>query len=173
MNLVLRSLNEDDSEAFNEGLRLFSDMEPAWYSFTWKDDMTHVEHLRILKNKFEGKNLNPGFVRDSMLYAFVDGKIVGRSSIRHELNDHLNKLGGHIGYAVATPYRNKGYATEILKQSLDYCKSVLKLERVLITCDDDNVGSIKTIERNGGVFENKILNDGKTTYTNRYWIRLT
>jgi predicted acetyltransferase len=36
-----------------------------------------------------------------------------------------------------------------------------------LTCDDSNLGSRKTIEKNGGVFQD--LNNGKR----RYWISLT
>lgn len=172
MKLELRALNASDEKAFLEGLELFSDMEGNWYSFIWELGIKFETHLEILDDRFHGRNLSPGKVPDSMLYAFLDGKIVGRSSIRHELNDYLMKLGGHIGYAVATPYRNRGIATEILKQSLIYCRDVLNLERVLVTCDEDNVGSIKTIEKNGGVFENKILVKDNSVHTNRYWINL-
>lgn len=172
MKLVLRPLSLSDSKAFYEGLELFSDMDAFWYSFVWEDGMTYEQHLEILENRFYGRNLNEGLVPDSMLYAFLDGKIIGRSSIRHELNDYLLNFGGHIGYAVATPFRQRGFATEILRQSLEYCRDILKLERVLLTCDEDNVGSIKTIVKNGGVFENKVLNAGKPVHTDRYWINL-
>lgn len=172
MNLELRALTENDAEAFFEGLALFSDMDPEWYSFTYKPGMSFKELLRIQEDEFHGRNLRPDRVPHSMLYAFWDGKIVGRSSIRHKLNEHLMKLGGNIGYAVATPFRNKGIATEILKLSLSFCKDTLKLDRVLVTCDEDNLGSVKTIVKNGGVLENKIINEGKKTYTNRYWIKL-
>ncbi|MBC7428392.1 MAG: hypothetical protein H7336_07255 [Bacteriovorax sp.] len=74
--------------------------------------------LKTLDDRFNGRNLSKGLVPDSMLYALLDRKIVSRSSIRHELNDHLKKTGGYIGYAVATSYRKRGIATEILKQSL-------------------------------------------------------
>ncbi len=172
MNLELRPLNSQDEAAFLEGIELFSDMDFDWYSFLYRPGMTHEEHLKKLDERFHGKNLASGLVPDSMLYAFLDGRIVGRSSIRHELNDYLFKFGGNIGYAVATAYRQKGIATEILKQSLLYCRDVLKLKKVLVTCDEDNLASIKTIEKNGGVFENKIMNEGKSVHTNRYWITL-
>ena len=63
------------------------------------------------------------------------------------------KDGGHIGYAVVPKFRGQGIATEILKQSLDYCKenNVQTAGKVLVTCDDDNIGSVKTIENNGGI----------------------
>lgn len=172
MNLVLRNLGSHDEKAFREGLEAFSDMELSWYSFIWNSEMTFSEMLEILETRFQGLDTRPGRVPDSMLYAFVDGKIVGRSSIRHELNDHLFKLGGHIGYAVASSFRQKGYATEILKQSLVYCRDVLKLDKVLVTCDDDNVASIKTIEKNGGILENKIKVKEEDVLTRRYWINL-
>ncbi|MBY0416412.1 MAG: GNAT family N-acetyltransferase, partial [Bdellovibrionales bacterium] len=162
-----------DGQAFLEGLDLFSDMDSDWYSFIWEEGMTHEKHLEILENRFYGKNLPEGLVPDSMLYAFLDGKIIGRSSIRHDLNDFLFNFGGHIGYAVATTYRNRGFATEILSQSLNFCRDILKMDRVLLTCDETNTGSIKTILKNGGVLENKVLNVGKSVHTNRYWINLT
>lgn len=172
MTLVLRKLTKEDEAAFREGLKLFSDMDSDWYSFVWKEGMNFKEHLKILDDQFHGIGLEPGRVPHSMLYAFVDGKIIGRASIRHDLNEFLMRAGGNIGYAVATHYRKKGYASEILKQSLDYCRNVLKLDQVLITCDDDNVGSIKTIEKNGGELENKIFLEEENITKRRYWIVL-
>lgn len=172
MSLELRLLTEQDSQAFFEGLKLFSDMEPEWYSFAYKPGMEFSELLKIQDDEFHGRDLPKGRVPHSMLYAFLDGAIIGRASIRHSLNDHLMKIGGNIGYAVATSFRNRGWATEILRLSLIYCRDVLGLERVLVTCDEDNIGSVKTILKNGGVLENKILNEGKTSHTNRYWIKL-
>lgn len=172
MSLVLRSLTLSDEKAFFEGFTLFSDMDLSWYTFFYKDGMSFDDYVTLLESKSQGKNLNDGHVPDSMLYAFYDGIIVGRSSIRHELNDYLKQKGGHIGYAVATVYRHRGFATEILKQSLDYCRVQLKLNEVLVTCDDDNVGSIKTIEKNGGVLQDKVTSIDGSLATRRYWIKL-
>ncbi|MBC7713270.1 MAG: GNAT family N-acetyltransferase [Rhizobacter sp.] len=170
--IILRPLHAGDEKAFMDGLELFSDMDGDWYSFIWELGIKFETHLQTLDDRFHGRNLAPGLVPDSMLYAFLNGKIIGRSSIRHDLNDYLRKVGGHIGYAVATPYRMKGIATEILKQSLIYCKDVLKLDRVLVTCDENNEGSIKTILKNGGEYQDKVLAKSETIYTNRYWINL-
>lgn len=172
MKLELRKLTINDEAAFREGLKLFSDMESDWYSFVWQDGMSWEEHLKILDQRYRGEGLRPGHVPDSMLYAFVDGVIVGRSSIRHELNEFLLRAGGHIGYAVATSFRKKGYATEILKQSLKYCRDVLNLKDVLVTCDDDNIASAWTIEKNGGILENKIFLEAEKKTKRRYWISI-
>lgn len=170
--LVLRKLENKDYEAFIKGKENFKEMEDSWYSFIWKDGMNFEDLLRIQQEGEEGRNLPEGHVPSLMLYAFLDGEIVGRSSIRFELNDFLLSYGGHIGYAVAPKFRNRGIATEILKESLMFCKNKLGIKKVLVTCDDDNLGSIRTIEKNNGVLENKIKNIGKDVLTRRYWINI-
>lgn len=173
MNLELRALKSSDEMAFNKGLELFSDMDEDWYTFIYKEGMLFSDQLKILDDNFHGRNLINGRVPDSMLYAFLDGVIVGRSSIRHALNDHLLLKGGNIGYAVATQYRNRGIATLILKLSLDFCRGVLGLKKVLITCGEFNTGSYKAIEKNGGVLENILAFPDKAEKTRRYWVDLT
>ena len=59
-----------------------------------------------------------GHVPSTFLVADVGGVIVGRTSIRHELNEFLAREGGHIGYGVLAEHRRRGYATEILRHSL-------------------------------------------------------
>lgn len=97
------------------------------------------------------------------LLAFVDGELVGRTSIRHTLNDFLLNVGGHIGYGVRPAHRRRGHATEILLQSLAITQR-LGIKANLVTCDDQNVGSRTVIEQAGGVLED--VRDGMR----RYWI---
>lgn len=172
MTLVLRPLTKEDKEAFNEGLLLFSDMEKDWYTFVLKEGMSFEEMLTILEKNAKGIDIPKGRVPDSMLYAFLDGKIIGRVSIRHELNDYLFNEGGNIGYSVATSYRKRGFASEMLKQAMIYCREILGLERLLLTCDDDNVGSYRVIEKNGGKLEGKNVSNDGTKIKRRYWINL-
>ncbi len=96
-------------------------------------------------------------------------KLVGFIDFRHELNEYLAKFGGHIGYSVLPSERKKGYATQMLELCLEKCKE-RSLEKVLVTCDDKNIASAKTIEKNGGILENKLPEGEKLT--RRYWITL-
>jgi len=88
---------------------------------------------------------------------------VGRISLRHELNEPLLVWGGHIGYVVRPSARRRGHATAALHAILPLCRE-RGIERVLVTCDVDNVPSRRVIEGAGGVYED--TREGKL----RYWI---
>jgi predicted acetyltransferase len=108
------------------------------------------------------------WVPGTFLLADVDGAVVGRVSVRHELNDWLAREGGHIGYCVLREHRRRGYATEILRQSLVVARAV-GVDRVLVTCDDHNVGSAAVIEANGGLRDAERPLAGEAPMR-RYWI---
>lgn len=107
----------------------------------------------------------------TFLVAEAEGQVVGRVSIRHELNAYLADVGGHIGYGVRPGFRRRGYATSILRQSLAVAAS-LGLARVLVTCDDDNVGSARVIESCGGVLENVVPGRDGSLPRRRYWVKV-
>ena len=133
----------------------------------YKKDMPWPEYLEILGNETTGTNLQEGRVPATFLIAENDGNLVGRTSIRHEIIDFLLSVGGHIGYGVRPSYRRQGFATEILRQSLTFMHG-LGVTKVLVTCDEDNLGSIRVIESQGGILENKVEFEG--TLKRRYWI---
>ncbi len=101
-----------------------------------------------------------------------DNRIVGMIQIRHFLNEYLLKYGGHIGYSVRKSERNKGYAKEELRQALIYCKDILHINRILLTCDNNNFASQKTILSQGGKKENEVLIKERNCVVERYWIDL-
>ena len=141
----------------------------------WDQCQQDVNQLiNYLQDMKQGINLSAGLVPCSFMLAYDQNQqLVGRVSIRHELNDFLFQEGGHIGYAVLPEYRYKGYATDILRQALIYCQDELKLSKVLLTCDDDNIGSLKVIEKNGGRLENIVQRGNNKTLCRRYWIQLS
>src|SRR5262245_65280798 len=113
--------------------------------------MPFARYLGVLEQYARGEQLPPNHVPTTFLFAFDESRIVGRVAIRHALNDFLLRLGGHIGYVVVPEYRRRGYATAMLAWSVRFAREQLGISPVLLTCDDDNVASIRTIEKNGGV----------------------
>ena len=113
----------------------------------------------------------PGLVPASTFLAVLaeDGRVVGMIDIRHRLNEYLRKLGGHVGYGLHPDERGKGYGTEMLALGLEECRK-LGLEKVLLTCNKDNIASASVMLKNGAVLENEVPDGEKTIQ--RYWIAL-
>ena len=102
--------------------------------------------LEELKKRSCEDTVPKGLVPSSTYLAVreKDNYIVGMIDIRHYLNEYLTQVGGNIGYGVRKTERNKGYAKQMLKLALEKCKE-LKIKKVLITCDEDNIASEKVI----------------------------
>ena len=123
----------------------------------------YLEHLEV-------KTASEGLVPDSVFFLLDEdrNRLLGAVNIRHYLNEALLREGGHIGDGIRPGERRKGYASEMIRLALIECRK-LGIDRVLMTCDKDNVGSVKSIIKNGGVLENEFVNsDGVTEQ--RYWI---
>jgi predicted acetyltransferase len=169
--LILRLPREDEEEEVLRAHRATSPEVPSFLHY-YTEGMLFRRYLEVLAEQEQGVNLPLNHVPSTFLFAFVDNRIVGRASIRHSLNEFLLRVGGHIGYVVVPEFRRRGYATEILSQSLRVARDKCGLDRALVTCDTDNIGSIRTIEKNGGILENIIDDPHLDRPKRRYWIKL-
>ncbi len=111
------------------------------------------------------KNANPETVDSDWVltdtFFAVDnetGRIVGIADLRHTLNDFLINLG-NSGYSVRPSERQKGYATEILRQLLVIAKQA-GLKELSLSVERDNIPSIKTITKNGGIYDRSFEHEG-------------
>ena len=127
--------------------------------------------LEELKMKSSEDTIPEGLVPSTTYLAVreIDNYIVGMIDIRHYLNEFLTQVGGNIGYDVRKSERNKGYAKQMLKLALEKCKD-LKMKKVLITCDEDNIASEKVILSANAKFEDIRSLEGKNK--KRFWIEL-
>ena len=110
--LLLRPLSVDDEPV---GLSAHLQMLDEHFTFLlgYRDGMPWADYLHQLELERAGV-VAEDRVPSTFLVADVGGRVVGRTSIRHELNEFLAHEGGHIGLGIVAGERRKGYATEVL-----------------------------------------------------------
>ena len=140
------------------------------HGYFGKPQWSHAETVDALAAWERGENLN-GWVPSSTRFLVAEGRILGNYNLRHKLTDALMLEGGHCGYSVRPTERRKGYATLMLAHAMGRARD-LQIERMLVTCRPDNIGSAKAIENNGGVMQDIIHHEEKGADIARYWIAL-
>lgn len=128
--------------------------------------------VQVFKDNKDQSKLPAHYVPSYDFFAVDGDKFIGVIHIRIRLTDSLMRFGGHIGYGINPKYWKMGYGKEILRLGLEQYKKLIEEDKILVTCDDENVGSYKIIEANGGILENKVENEscGEKFLTRRYWI---
>jgi predicted acetyltransferase len=165
----LRPLSAGDESAVRRANLL---MAPDGFEFAFGlgPGADWEQYLKARGNEHSAAGLPDGRVPACFLLATMNGEVCGRASIRFQLNDFLLAEGGHIGYGVLPAFRRRGIATAILLQSLVIARAH-GVDRALLTCDDNNIGSAAVIERCGGIRDATWpleLGDGGPK--RRYWI---
>jgi len=160
-------------QAYIESLKMINQNKMKGHDIMF-DNPDEVDIIQKLYDHRDPSKLKPGYV-PSYDYFLVDkDRFLGRISIRLWLTDKLLAFSGNIGYGINPVYWGKGYGNKILQLGLKKCKELGLKDRVLLTCDDDNLASAKIIEKNGGELENIVKNniDGEEIITRRYWIKI-
>lgn len=133
---------------------------------------TFAAYVAKLNDGAKGIGLRPGMVPHSTFWLIDSrGEIVAISNLRHALTEFLLKFGGHIGYGVRPSVRKRGYATEILRQTLREAHA-LGLRKIRLTCDKGDVASARTILANGGELDSEEFLPAEQRVISRYWISL-
>lgn len=131
----------------------------------------YSQWLSEMQNRHTGNNLPEGYVRENFYLCYEEKRLVGVFSIKFELTEFLLNYGGHVGYATRPSDRNRGLATQMLKQGLELARK-LGFDRILCVCDSDNHASEKVILKNGGVLEDERFDPDEHITVKRFWIQL-
>jgi Predicted acetyltransferase len=139
--LEYRQAHFDNGEYIINGSELFDKAD------------SYEEWLKAVCDNANPETVNPNWVLTDTFFAQETdtGEIVGIIDLRHTLNDFLINFG-NCGYSVRPTKRNRGYATEMLKQLLEIAKKA-GLEKIHLSVEKDNLSSVRTIVKNGGVYE--------------------
>ena len=130
----------------------------------WAAPGAFCEYVMWLRAQALPESPRPaGYVPSTTLWWVSGAEYLGRLAIRHVLTPRLREHGGHIGYDVRPSARRRGHATAMLAAALPVARR-LGIDSVLIMCEQDNTGSKKVIEANGGIYL-----DRRGTKL-RYWV---
>lgn len=137
--------------------------------FTLRFDCSDFDvFLQAIQHQKEGQFENENMANNTTYWLVNSSRrILGAVNIRHHLTPSLLEIGGHIGYGIRPSERKKGYATKILSLALLKAKE-MGIDRALLTCDKENIGSAKTMINNGGVLDSEAVVNG--VEIQRYWI---
>jgi predicted acetyltransferase len=172
--LHIRNPRCQDREAYLEMAKEFHQAgDDGWpYGASSIDDLALVDFPAFVtrcEDYQAGNNLKPGLVPASLLLLMEDDRLLGVSSLRHELNEYLLNIGGHIGYCIRPSARGRGYMKRFLPLVLAEAAR-RGINPALISCGRSNIASERVIRSAGGVFEDERSDaeDGKTV--KRFWV---
>ena len=163
-NEILDYVNE--FKKYNSELNGTGGFDKILDGSTFEECLQQIINLRDRKYA-KDNNRCPG--NTFCLIREEDNKIVGMINVRYDLNEKLLNFGGHIGYSIRPTERRKGYNKINLYLGLIEAKK-FNLDKVMLDCSVDNLGSDRTIQALGGVLERCGVDPYDNTLTNVYWI---
>lgn len=128
---------------------------------------------RCLKMEDEdyAKSVNRCPGKTFLLIREDDNRIVGSINVRWDLNEDMLNFGGHIGYGIRPTERRKGYNKINLYMGIIEAQKV-GLDRIMVDCAVNNLGSDKTIKALDGRLERTEIDPSDGALTNVYWFNV-
>ena len=158
----------DEFVKYNSNINGTGSLDKIYDGYTFEEAL---ERCLNMKNEEYAKSINRVPGKTFLLIRKNDNKIVGTINIRWNLSEKMLEFGGHIGYGIRPTERRKGYnKIQLYLVLLEVQK--LNLDKVMIDCSVDNLGSDKTIKALGGILERCELDESDNTMTNVYWINV-
>ena len=158
----------DEFIKYNSNINGTGSLDKIYDGYTFEEAL---ERCLNMKNEEYAKSINRVPGKTFLLIRKNDNKIVGTINIRWNLSEKMLEFGGHIGYGIRPTERRKGYNK--IQLYLTLLKAYkLGLDKVMLGCSVDNLGSDKTIKALGGILERCELDESDNTMTNVYWINV-
>jgi predicted acetyltransferase len=167
---------EDYKDSYLEALNEYH--EEGRYAFMNTIDLqdnfeTFIDQLRNGKrhmHKPYADWVDP--VPETILWMVKEDKYIGTFNIRHRLNWHLEKWGGHVNFVIRPSMRGKGFGKKILQKGMPFACH-FGIERALLTIGPNNGAAIRLVEFCGGTMEDETQQTERFPPRKRYWLDCT
>ncbi|MFP4385727.1 MAG: GNAT family N-acetyltransferase [Alphaproteobacteria bacterium] len=166
----------DHKKSYIEAMKEFH--EEGRYTFVKISDLEHDFEEFIEKLNNGKKNLNKPFanwvepVPETVLWLIKENEFIGTLNIRHRLNWHLEKWGGHVNFVIRPSKRGKGFGKKLLQNAIPYL-AYHGIDSALITIDPKDGAANRIVQFCGGTLEDTLPATDKFPERNRYWMDCT
>jgi RimJ/RimL family protein N-acetyltransferase len=126
---------------------------PETYSYIPEDPMNELAARNMIEHGQNNSTLND-LPPDIAVLLLETNELVGLLSF-NTISSRFHTV--EIGWIFHPAYRGKGYASEAAHALMDYGFRVLKLHRVIATCDPHNRPSVRIMEKLGMRLEGRFL----------------
>ena len=153
---------------YNSDINGSGSLDNILYGYTFEQSLE-----KCLNMQYEeyAKNLGRCQSKTFLLIRQNDNKIIGTINVRWNLTEEMKQFGGNIGYGIRPTERRKGYNKINLYLGLIEAKKI-GLDKVMLDCDAENLGSSKTMEALGGKLERTEIDPYDGILTSVYWINV-
>jgi predicted acetyltransferase len=166
--IELRKPRPDDEDAFLKARSSVPADNPTFLR-DYRQDMTYIDFLRLLEDHSAGRGTAADVAPSSfLLRSILDASLDALYS--PHTHSTTRKVAGHIGYASSSEFRNAVTRRKSFTRRSASAYDELGLDRVMVTCDDDNAASIRVIEKSGGIFQDTYQYAMLRRPKRRYWI---
>lgn len=155
----------DEFVKYNSDINGTGSLDKIYEGYTFEQAL---ERCLNMEDEEYAKSVNRSASKTFLLIRENDNKIIGTINVRWNLPEAMQKFGGNIGYGVRPTERRKGYNKINLYLGLIEAKK-LGLDRVMLDCASDNIGSDKTMQALGGMLDREEIDPADGLLTKVYY----
>ena len=140
---------------------------PFPLDFDHQDFSALLERIEEIRN---GIRLPENYVASTTYWLIDKGEIVGVSNLRHELNDSIRFMGGHIGLSNRPSVRKSGVGKILMQKTIEQAMN-MGIREIHIHCEKSNPASANLIKSCGGELHSEVTGDAHPGVVQRFIIR--
>jgi len=166
----------EHKESCIEALKEFH--EEGLYSFIKQSDLENDFEDFLDKLNSKKKEIHRPYpdwveyVPETVFWMVKEHEFIGALNIRHRLNWHLEKWGGHIHFVIRPSMRGKGFGKKLLQKAIPYI-AYNGIDQALLTVDPQDIAANRIVQFCGAHLEDTLPSTDRFPERHRYWLDCT